>query len=69
MRAICREVGRDYGGLEQMCHCAPEVLPEVGPDLILDKFGIRNIVCVVYGQKWDLGPLRELLEWRKGAGA
>jgi probable F420-dependent oxidoreductase len=69
MRGICREIGRDYAGLEQMCHFAPDVLPEVGPDLILEKFGIRNIICVVYGPKWDLGPLRELIEWRKRATA
>jgi probable F420-dependent oxidoreductase len=65
MRRICREVDRDYDSLEQICHYVPEVLPDVGPDVILEKFGIRNIVCVVEGPNWDLGLLRELLAWRK----
>ena len=69
MRNICRELGRDYGSLEQLTHYVPAVLPEANPDVILGKFGVRNIVCVVEGPNWDLGPLRELLQWRQRVSA
>ena len=69
MRNICREIGRDYDSLEQLTHYVPKVLPEADPDVILGKFGVRNIVCVVEGPDWDLGLLRELLQWRKNQSA
>ena len=38
------------------------------PDIFYREFGMKHIFVRIEGPDWDLGPLRELLQWRKTLG-
>lgn len=62
---LCREIGRDPRDIEKSVYCIPHMNPEDDPDVLYREMGIRHLIGFASGPDWDLGPLRELLEWRK----
>jgi probable F420-dependent oxidoreductase len=63
----CRDIGRDPAEIEYTTFFFPDLLPDVD----LDKYvamGMKHIIAIAAGPKWDLGQLRELLAWRKSLG-
>lgn len=64
---ICAEQGRDVAEIEFATNFMPTLL--TGPDDTLENYvalGCRQIVVVAQGPEWDLGELREVLQWRDG---
>jgi len=60
----CKQVGRDFSEIEICTWYTPGMLNiNITPDEIID-LGIRNIIHIQTGPDWDLGVLRELLQWR-----
>lgn len=70
MRRICSEVGRNFDDLELCSYYYPQMMGgrDSDPSLFL-KEGIRHIVLVAEGPKWDTGQLREVLSWRRSLEA
>jgi alkanesulfonate monooxygenase SsuD/methylene tetrahydromethanopterin reductase-like flavin-dependent oxidoreductase (luciferase family) len=65
LREICGEVGRDPEEIELTTYYMPRAIN--GPDDTLEnyvKLGMRHLICVAEGPTWDLGELRETLQWR-----
>ena len=62
----CEAVGRDIEDIEFATHYlpGPELTPDADPDAYL-KLGFKHINAVCFGPDWDLGLLRELLQWKK----
>lgn len=69
MKNHCKDVGRDFNEIEICTWYFPDLLgmPQDPDDFL--KLGIRNIVNPQYGPAWDLGLLRELLQWKKAKQA
>jgi len=67
LREICEEVGRDFGEIELATWYIPEFGLATPPDEVVGM-GIRNIIHLRRGPDWDLGILRELLQWRDNLG-
>ncbi|MET0661018.1 MAG: LLM class flavin-dependent oxidoreductase [Steroidobacteraceae bacterium] len=68
LRRICGEIGRDFNEIEVIgCH-EPLLASDNDPDIFYREFGMKHIFVRIEGPTWDLGPLRELLQWRKGLG-
>jgi hypothetical protein len=67
LRGICKELGRSYDDIEKVTNYFPQMMggKDADPN-IYPAEGIRHIVLVAEGPKWDLGQLREILAWRKG---
>jgi probable F420-dependent oxidoreductase len=67
LRGICAEVGRNFSEIELVTYYFPQMMggKDADPNIFLE-LGIRHIVLVAEGPKWDLGQLREILAWRKG---
>lgn len=65
LRRICEEIGRDFNEIEIIGSHESRLIPENDPDIFYREFGMRHIFSRVEGPDWDLGPLRELLQWRK----
>jgi len=63
-RSLCRERGRDPADVEISTHYFPDVPKNGSPDAFV-AIGIRHIIVASFGPDWDLGLLREMLEWRK----
>ena len=64
MKRHCSDIGRDFDDLELCSWYFPHLLDvEQDPDDFV-KLGIRNIINMQYGPEWDLGMVRELLQWR-----
>jgi probable F420-dependent oxidoreductase len=64
LKEHCKAIGRDFSEIELTTWYFPNILQrEINPDEFL-KLGIRNIIQLQYGPEWDLGLLRELIEWR-----
>lgn len=63
LKDICREVGRPFGEIEIATWYIPEMGLATAPDDFL-AMGISNIIHLQRGPHWDLGILRELLQWR-----
>jgi probable F420-dependent oxidoreductase len=61
----CKEVGRNPDDVELVTYYFPQMLGRDDDPSIYPKAGIRHIVLVTQGPDWDLGQLRELLQWRK----
>ena len=66
LRKICDEMGRDFGEIELTTLHMPQYLgdADADPNIYLD-LGIRHIIFVAQGPKWNLDGLRDLLAWRK----
>ena len=63
LKAICGEVGRSFEEIEIATWYIPEMGLTTAPDDFL-AMGIRNIIHLQRGPGWDLGIVRELLQWR-----
>ena len=65
LRNICKEVGRNYNDIEKVTNYFPQMMGgrDSDPNIYLAE-GIRHIVLVTEGPKWDLGQTREILKWR-----
>jgi probable F420-dependent oxidoreductase len=63
LKELCAEIGRDFGEIEIATWYVPEMGIATPPDDLL-VMGIRNIINLQRGPAWDLGVVRELLQWR-----
>jgi alkanesulfonate monooxygenase SsuD/methylene tetrahydromethanopterin reductase-like flavin-dependent oxidoreductase (luciferase family) len=64
LRRLCDEVGRDFNEIELTTNYWPQILGrDDDPNIYLAE-GIRHLVLVAEGPKWDLGQVREILAWR-----
>lgn len=63
LRSICAEIGRDFDEIEIATWYVPDMGIATPPDELL-AMGISNIINLQRGPDWDLGVVRELLEWR-----
>jgi probable F420-dependent oxidoreductase len=63
LQQICGEVGRPFEEIEIATWYIPEMGLATAPDDFL-AMGIRNIIHLQRGPDWDLGIVRELLQWR-----
>ncbi|MDD5177610.1 MAG: LLM class F420-dependent oxidoreductase [Sterolibacterium sp.] len=66
LRQYCTEFGRRFEDIETTTFCIPQLNPDVDPDVLYGELGFRHIIAFAEGPDWDLGPLKELLAWRKG---
>jgi alkanesulfonate monooxygenase SsuD/methylene tetrahydromethanopterin reductase-like flavin-dependent oxidoreductase (luciferase family) len=65
LRELCGEQGRDPAEIELATYYAPHVIN--GREDTLEnyvKLGINHIILVTEGPDWDLGGLREAVQWR-----
>lgn len=63
-RELCNCFGRNPAEVELSTSYFPEVTHQ-GVDLDgFLKLGFTHIIVTAFGPKWDLGPLREMLQWR-----
>jgi alkanesulfonate monooxygenase SsuD/methylene tetrahydromethanopterin reductase-like flavin-dependent oxidoreductase (luciferase family) len=63
LKKICADVGRPFEEIEIATWYIPEMGLTTPPDDFL-AMGIRNIIHLKQGPHWDLGVVRELLQWR-----
>ena len=64
---LCDEIGRDPNEIEHVTYYVPHLLSDPkdsDPDAMV-QLGIKHIVATTVGPDFDLGALRDLLEWRK----
>ncbi len=65
-KQICSDVGRDIAEIQLATNYMPNLIN--GPDDTLDKYadlGVNEIGVLAEGHnRWDLGLLREVLQWR-----
>jgi hypothetical protein len=65
LRQLCAEIGRNFADIELTTHFFPHLLGrDSDPSVYLDV-GITHIIYPTQGPKWDIGPVRELLQWRQ----
>ena len=64
MKRLCKEIDRDFNEIEIMTNYVPYAVKTGDPDSYL-KLGVTHIANTIMGPDWDLGPMRELLQWRK----
>jgi len=62
---LCQKIGRNPDEIEKSAYCIPHLNPEDDPDVLYKEMGIKHLIGVASGPDWDLGPLKELLAWRK----
>ena len=67
MRELLDEQGRDHHELKVATNYVPHGIETGDPDSYL-KIGITNISVNVVAPDWDLGMLRELIQWRDNLG-
>lgn len=60
----CEEAGRNPDDIEIISGCLLQYLPDNDPDVFYNEFGIKHLHAITAGPDWDLGPLKELLQWR-----
>jgi probable F420-dependent oxidoreductase len=60
----CREIGRDPAEVELSTSYFPGLAENGDPDAFL-ALGITHIIVTSFGPDWDLGLLREMLEWKQ----
>ena len=63
LRRLCSEIGRDFNEIELSTYYLPDLTPDSDLDAYL-KMGITQFTTTTMGPKWDLGKLRELVQWR-----
>jgi len=64
LKELCMKIGRDFNEIEIATWYTRGALHiDIKPDDIY-ALGIRNIIQLQIGPHWDLGILRELLQWR-----
>lgn len=63
LKELCGEIGRPFEEIEIATWYVPDMGLVTPPDDFL-AMGIRNIINLQRGPDWDLGVVRELLEWR-----
>ena len=68
LKSICREIGRDPAEIEMTTNYVPNMFKSETahetPDTYL-KLGAGEICILGLGPDWDLGLLKETLQWRK----
>jgi probable F420-dependent oxidoreductase len=65
LRAICRDIGRDPDEIEYTTYYIPRLIG--GSDDTVENFidaGFTHLILLSEGPEWDLGELKETLEWR-----
>lgn len=65
----CEEVGRDPSEIEVVANLLPQYFKDNDPDILLKEHGIKHFNLLTIGPDWDLGLLREMLEWKKSVAA
>jgi probable F420-dependent oxidoreductase len=65
LKAICGEIGRSFAEIEIATWYIPEMGLATPPDDLL-ALGVSNVINLSRGPAWDLGVVRELLQWRDG---
>lgn len=63
-RQLCTDVGRNPDDVELSVSYFPEVTHRPADLEGFVELGITHIIVTAFGPKWDLGPLREMLQWR-----
>jgi hypothetical protein len=67
LKRIFGGVGRNHADIEITANCMPQIMPDDDPD-VLTGLGATHLNAFATGPDWDLGPLKELLAWRKAKG-
>jgi alkanesulfonate monooxygenase SsuD/methylene tetrahydromethanopterin reductase-like flavin-dependent oxidoreductase (luciferase family) len=62
-REMCGEFGRDPAAIEVQVSYFPGLAQNGDPDAFY-KLGFDEIIVTSFGPDWDLGGLREMLQWR-----
>ena len=64
LRGICQEVGRNFSDIELTTYYWPQIsgFKEHPGDYLAE--GIKHLVLVAQGPTWDLGQVREIIQWR-----
>jgi probable F420-dependent oxidoreductase len=65
---ICHEVGRNPEEIEIMGTCDPHLIQDNNFDTFYHELGLRSLSVITQGPKFDLGLLREIIQWRKSLG-
>ena len=65
LKLRCKEVGRDFSEIELATWYSPDVLEQKNGLDEYVKLGITRVIHPQLGPKWDMGILKELLQWRK----
>ena len=65
LRLKCAEIGRDFNEIEVIGSYEPRLLPENDLDMFCNEFAMKHIFVRIEGPDWDLGTLRELVQWHK----
>jgi probable F420-dependent oxidoreductase len=63
-RELCGKFGRDPATIEMQVSYFPGLAQNGDPDAF-HKLGFDEIIVTSFGPDWDLGGLREMLQWRK----
>ena len=61
----CAEVGRDPAEIEKTAIYVPQLMTDNDPDAMYRELGIQQLIAFAQGPDWDLGTLKELLQWRR----
>jgi probable F420-dependent oxidoreductase len=64
LKRICGELGRNPDEIEITANCMPQIMPDDDPDTLIG-LGATHLIGFATGPDWDLGPLKELLTWRR----
>lgn len=64
-KSICAEVGRDAAEVEISATCDTRIIPDGSYDIFHRDLGINSLQVCAFGPDFDLGMLREILQWRK----
>ena len=64
LNQFCGEIGRNPAEIEIVANCWPQIMPDDDPDILVG-LGATHLISMATGPDWDLGPLQELLAWRK----
>jgi probable F420-dependent oxidoreductase len=64
----CERVGRDPASIGRSTSLGTALSGSAGPDDFA-AIGVTELVMHLWGPRWDLEPLRELLAWRERANA
>ena len=63
-KKLCGDFGRNPDDVELQVSYFPDLSQSGNPDAYY-KLGFDEIIVTAFGPEWDLGGLREMLEWRK----
>jgi probable F420-dependent oxidoreductase len=64
LKKLCGDIGRDFSEIELTTWYFPHMIQQEQDPEDFVKLGIRNIIVLQQGPDWDLGLVRELMQWR-----